>query len=84
MIQVTGYIEQHGNMFLGWTDSFIGIAAQGKTEKEVMSKLLLLIRIKIAFDYKLPLLSVNAKTLPEDFDLSKVSWKENGSFELQL
>jgi predicted RNase H-like HicB family nuclease len=60
MIQVTGYLEKHGEMFLGWIDNFKGIAAQGNTEEEVMSKLLLLLRIKIAFDYKLPLSNVSA------------------------
>lgn len=82
MIQVTGYIEKHGKMFLGWVDNFKGIAAQGNTEEEVMDKLFLLLRIKIAFDYKLPLSNVEAgETCNVKHHFVK---QENNKFQLQL
>ena len=82
MIQVTGYLEKHGNMFLGWVDNFKGIAAQGNTEDEVMDKLFLLLRIKIAFDYKLPLSVVEAsEKCNHNNHIVKM---DNNKFELQL
>jgi hypothetical protein len=82
MLQVTGHLEKQGKMFLGWLDNFKGISAQGSTENEVVSKLVLLLRVKISYDYKLPLSSIQAKE-DSEVDESFIKQKDN-SFQLQL
>lgn len=83
MFQVTGFIENHGNMFLGWVQNFKGIAAQGNSHEEVVEKLLLLIRVKIAFDHNLPLVNVKAKEV-NGHEKHKIEWKNENEFELQF
>lgn len=83
MFQVTGFIEKHGNMFLGWVQNFKGIAAQGSSHEEVVEKLLLLVRVKIAFDHKLPLVNVSAKEVKAG-DQPKIEWKNENEFQLQF
>jgi predicted RNase H-like HicB family nuclease len=83
MFQVTGFIETHGNMYLGWVQNFKGIAAQGHSHDEVLQKLLLLIRVKIAFDHKLPLVNVSASEVAAG-KKHKIEWKNKNEFQLQF
>ena len=82
MIQVTVYLEKHHGMFLGWIDEFKGVAAQGKTKKEVMTELLLLGRIKIAFDHNLQLSDVSAKEVCNINE--RIIKQEENKFQLAL
>lgn len=82
MVQVNGYLEKKENKFLGWIENFNGIVAQGDTEDDVISKLILLLRVKISFDYDLPLSNIETRE-HSGIDKHLIKQTEN-KFQLQF
>jgi hypothetical protein len=85
MLFVTGHIESYGNkMFMAWAEGFKALVVQGSSEEDVIKELIISLRAKIAYDYKLPITDVNGKEVSDDIIDRIMEGKIENQFKLQL
>ncbi len=74
MLVITGFIQNFGDSgYLAWADGFKGLVVQGKTVDEVKIELWKSLKVKIAFDYKLDINSIQQKEIKSLDDLPLIN-----------
>lgn len=63
-LKLTANIEKFNGVagYTGWIEQMPGIVAQGETREKVREELLLSLKVKLAFDYKIPIVEINDRT----------------------
>jgi hypothetical protein len=74
MILIEGFIKRFGNdLFLGWIPKFKGLMVEGETIDEVKRELIISLKVKLAYDYKLDIHAIQSEEITSLKDIPVAS-----------
>lgn len=84
MMTATAYLQKIGDSYIAWIPDQPGMVVEGSTPEEAQRELLTSLRVKIAYDNKLDISSIDFGEAPRVQQVSSNPDCDAEAFQLQL